>query len=221
MTGSTVTCYLVAVVVGLGLIVTQGSPALDTLAVVGLIVGAVYAAAPGRLAHLGLDSAAVAVLCGPILLLASYAIQSAGALTIEAVLVSVALGLLAGLIVFVKAIPRRARDAKAGRQTLAVRWSKASVIAGFDVGAAATFVLLVLGVAAGLLPIPALLALVAIPLALRIHSGLNRSYEELHGLLSTVSANALLHANVSLMLLLAYLLVVADRILFSLKPYFW
>jgi 1,4-dihydroxy-2-naphthoate octaprenyltransferase len=221
MPASSGICYIVAAAIGLWLLATRGSLALDALALVGLIVGAVYAAAPGRLAHFGLDAAAIAVLCGPVLLLSTYSIQRAGGLTLEAVAVSVIVGLLAGLIVYVKAIPRRVRDAKAGRRTLAVRWSKASVIAGFDAAAATTFVLLVLGVAAGVLPIPALLVLVAIPLALRIHAGLGRSYEELHGLLGTVSANTLLHANVSLMLLLAYLLVVADRILFDLKPYFW
>jgi 1,4-dihydroxy-2-naphthoate octaprenyltransferase len=159
------------------------------------------------------------VVFGPIVLVGTYLVQSHGAMSSEAFILSVPVGLLAALIVYVNEIRRRAADAKLGRRTLPVRLSQRVVVGGFSVAAGFAYVSLVAGVALALLPIPVLIALLTIPLAVRIRSGLLHSYDEPHALLNAAAEATLLHTNVSLILLLVYLLTIADQVFLNLKPY--
>jgi 1,4-dihydroxy-2-naphthoate octaprenyltransferase len=139
----------------------------------------------------------------------------------EAAALSVPVGILAAMVVYVNEVRRRSADEKAGRRTLPVRWARSRVVAGYRVAVAASFAVVVGGVGVGLLPIPALLVLLLIPLAVRVNSGLVGAYDEPHSQWSTAEANTLLHANFSLVLLLVYILVVADFALLKLRPYLW
>jgi hypothetical protein len=65
----------------------------------------------------------------------------------------------------------------------------------------------VAGVIVGLLPVTALLVLVTIPLARRVHDGLRPNYDNPYGLMAIMGANIRLHLVVGLLLLAAYLLV--------------
>jgi 1,4-dihydroxy-2-naphthoate octaprenyltransferase len=95
------------------------------------------------------------------------------------------------------------------------------VIRGFDAAAAASFLVVVGGVAAGILPIPALLALLAIPLSIRIHRGLVSFYDSPYALMATMAANIQLHMTVGLLLLVGYLATIADQLLLGRKPFLW
>ena len=67
---------------------------------------------------------------------------------------------------------------------------------------------IVAGVVLGYLPIPALLALVAVPLARRVYGGLDRMYDSPYGLMSVMAVNIRLHLIVGAVLLLAYVAVI-------------
>jgi 1,4-dihydroxy-2-naphthoate octaprenyltransferase len=182
-------CYAVALILGLVLLAMRGSPALVVIAAVGFFISVAYTMPPFKLVYRGLGEIATAVGFGPVMLLGAYTVQSRGSLSFEAFVVSIPMGLLVALILYVNEIPDRAGDAKAGKRTLPVRWSEATVIRCFDVAAAGAFVSVVVGVAVGLLPIPALLVLLAIPLAIRVHSGLIRFYDNPYALMDTMAAN--------------------------------
>jgi 1,4-dihydroxy-2-naphthoate octaprenyltransferase len=68
-------------------------------------------------------------------------------------------------------------------------------------------VVLVAGVVLGILPIPVLLMLLTIPLALRVSRGLAPNYENPYGLMAIMGANVQLHLRAGLLLLGAYLIV--------------
>ena len=214
-------CYAVALILGLVLLAMRGSPALVVIAAVGFFISVAYTMPPFKLVYRGLGEIATAVGFGPVMLLGAYTVQSRGSLSFEAFVVSIPMGLLVALILYVNEIPDRAGDAKAGKRTLPVRWSEATVIRCFDVAAAGAFVSVVAGVAVGLLPIPALLVLLAIPLAIRVHSGLIRFYDNPYALTDTMAANIRLHMNVSLLLFVGYLLTIADQTLLSRRPFLW
>jgi 1,4-dihydroxy-2-naphthoate octaprenyltransferase len=200
---------------------TRFSPALAGLGAIALVIGLAYGLPFVGLAHRGLDEVATGVVFGPLLLLGAYVVQSGGALSPEAAVMSVAVGFLAALVVYVNGVRRREADEKAGRKTLQVRWPKSRIVAVYRVAVTVPFAVVVAGVGAGLLPVPALLVLLLIPLAVRVKSGLVNAYDEPHAQWSTAVAGNLLHVNFSLMLLLAYILVVADFALLKLRPYFW
>ena len=112
------------------------------------------------------------------------------------------------LILYVNEIPDRRGDARAGKRTLPVRFSQTTIIAGYDVAAAAAYVVLVVGVVAGILPIPALLMLLTIPLALPGRRAASRpNYDNPYGLMAVMGVNVKLHLYAGLALLAAYVIV--------------
>ncbi len=120
---------------------------------------------------------------------------------------SIPVALLVMLILYVNEIPDRRGDARVHKRTLPVRFSQAAVIGGYNLAAAGAFAVLVLGVGAGILPIPALLMLLTIPLAVRVSRGLAPNYDNPYALMAVMGVNVKLHLYAGLMLLAAYALV--------------
>ncbi len=201
--------YVAAGVIGLLLLALRGSPALLAIGVVGFVVSLGYTAPPLKFVYRGLGEIAVAIGFGPLMLLGAYVVQTRGVVTWEPVVASLPIALLVALILYVNEIPDRRGDARAGKRTLPVRFSKRAVIAGYRLATIAAFVILVAGVASGLLPIPALLALVTIPLALQVSRGLEPNYDNPYGLMSIMAVNINVHLYAGVLLLIAYLVVLA------------
>ena len=199
--------YVLAGLIGLVLLATHGSTALLVIGVVGFIVSLGYTAPPLKFVYRGLGEIAVAVGFGPLMLLGAYVVQSGGALAWEPFVASIPVALLVALILYVNEIPDRRSDARAGKRTLPVRFSETTIITGYNVAVAAAMVVLVVGVLAGVLPIPVLLMLVTIPLALRVSRGLAPNYDNPYGLMAIMGTNVQLHLRAGLLLLAAYVVV--------------
>lgn len=199
--------YVAAALIGLVLLATRGSMALLAIGVVGLALSLAYTAPPLKLAYRGLGEITVAVGFGPLMLLGAYVVQSGGSLSWEPFVASIPVAVLVALILYVNEIPDRRGDAHAGKRTLPVRWSPETVVLGWDAAVVAVYAAVVGGVGVGLLPITALLVLVTIPLAKRVHDGLRPNYDNPYGLMAVMAANIQLHLVVGLLLLAAYLVV--------------
>jgi 1,4-dihydroxy-2-naphthoate octaprenyltransferase len=214
-------CYGVAAVLGLVLLAMRGSPALVVIALVGLFISLAYTMPPFAFVYRGIGEVATAIGFGPVMLLGAYVVQTQGAISLEAVAASLPVALLVAMILYVNEIPDRSGDQAAGKLTLPVRWPRDVVIRVFDASVIASFAIVAAGVAAGLLPIPALLALLAIPLARRVHQGIVQFYDNPYGLMAAMAGNIQLHLAVGGLLIVAYLMVVADQQFLGLSPYLW
>ena len=142
------------------------------------------------------------------MLLGAYVVQTGGALAWEPFVASIPVALLVALILYVNEIPDRRgdahrRQADAAGPVLAGR----TVIAGYDVAVSAAYVVLVLAVVAGILPVPVLLMLLTIPLALRVSRGLLPNYDNPYGLMAIMGVNVQLHLRAGLLLAAAYAIV--------------
>jgi 1,4-dihydroxy-2-naphthoate octaprenyltransferase len=199
--------YVGAGLVGLALLALRGSTELLVIGIVGFIVSIGYTAPPLKFVYRGLGEIAVAIGFGPLMLLGAYVVQSRGALSWEPLVASLPVALLVALILYVNEIPDRRGDARAGKRTLPVRLSKPTVIAGYNLAAVAAYVILVGGVLAGLLPIPVLLALLTIPLALQVSRGLDPNYDNPYGLMAIMGVNVKVHLYAGLLLLAGYAVV--------------
>jgi 1,4-dihydroxy-2-naphthoate octaprenyltransferase len=207
MAGLSALFYILAGIIGLALLALRGSPALLTIGVLGFIVSIGYTAPPLKLVYRGLGEVAVAAGFGPLMLLGAYVVQTRGSLTWEPVVASLPIALLVALILYVNEIPDRRGDARAGKRTLPVRLGRSTVIAGYRVAAVAAYAILVVGVALGLLPIPTLLALLTIPLAVQVSRGLEPNYDNPYGLMAVMGVNVKVHLYAGLLLLAGYLVV--------------
>jgi 1,4-dihydroxy-2-naphthoate octaprenyltransferase len=207
MAGLATLFYGIAAVIGIVLLVLRGSPALLAIGVLGFIVSIGYTAPPLKLVYRGLGEIAVAVGFGPLMLLGAYVVQTGGTLSWEPFVASLPIALLVTLILYVNEIPDRRGDARAGKRTLPVRFPESTVIAGYAAAATAAYVILVAGVVVGILPIPALLALLTIPLALQVARGLRPNYDNPYGLMAVMGVNIKVHLYAGLLLIAAYVVV--------------
>ena len=192
-----------AAAIGLLLVAVTGSMTLLWIGIAGIVVGVAYTAPPVKLVYRGLGEIAVAIGFGPIMLLGAYVVQT-GRLAWEPFVVSLVPGILIALILYVNEIPDRRSDAATGKRTLPVRLSPAVVQTGYLVMAVAAFAIVVGGVATGLLPWPTLVALAAVPIALRVHQGLKVHYDSPYTLMAVMGTNVNLNLAVGGLLLAAY-----------------
>jgi 1,4-dihydroxy-2-naphthoate octaprenyltransferase len=213
MAGLATIFYVAAGLIGLLLLALRGSPALLIIGVVGFIVSIGYTAPPLKFVYRGLGEIAVAIGFGPMMLLGAYVVQTRGALSWEPLVASLPIALLVALILYVNEIPDRRGDARAGKLTLPVRLSKSTVIAIYQVAAAAAYAIVVVGVVVGQLPIPALLALLSAPLALQVSRGLAPNYDNPYGLMAVMGVNVKVHLYAGLLLLAGYLVVLVAGVL--------
>jgi 1,4-dihydroxy-2-naphthoate octaprenyltransferase len=205
--------YAAAALIGLALLALRGSPALLVIGVLGFVVGLGYTAPPLKLVYRGLGEIAVAVGFGPLMLLGAYVVQTRGSLSWEPFVASIPIAVLIALVLYVNEIPDRRGDAHAGKRTLPVRLSREAVLAGYRWSLAFAYGVLVAGVAVGLLPIPALLMLLSVPLALRVERGLRPNYDNPYGLMAFMGVNVKLHLYAGLLLVAAYALVLVGQAL--------
>ncbi|MEA2613302.1 MAG: 1,4-dihydroxy-2-naphthoate polyprenyltransferase [Chloroflexota bacterium] len=208
MAGLATVFYVLAGVIGLILLATRGSTALLVIGVVGFIVSLGYTAPPLKFVYRGLGEIAVALGFGPMMLLGAYVVQTRGALSWEPFVASIPVALLVALILYVNEIPDRRGDARVGKRTLPVRFSPRAVIGGYNVAVTAAYIALVVGVVAGILPVPTLLMLLTIPMARRVSRGLAPNYDNPYGLMAIMGENVQLHLAAGLLLLAAYAIVI-------------
>jgi 1,4-dihydroxy-2-naphthoate polyprenyltransferase len=199
--------YVLAGLIGLVLLATHGSTALLVIGVVGFIVSLGYTAPPLKFVYRGLGEIAVAIGFGPLMLLGAYVVQTGGTLAWEPFVASIPIALLVALILYVNEIPDRRSDARVGKGTLPVRFSPKTIITGYNVAVAAAMIVVVAGVVVGILPIPVLLMLLTIPLAITVSRGLAPNYDNPYGLMAIMGVNVKVHLRAGLLLLAAYLVV--------------
>jgi len=213
-------CYGVAIALGLILMILRFSPELVAITAVGLFISVAYTMPPLKLVYRGWGEISTAIGFGPVMLLGTYVVQSRGVISAEAALLSVTVALFVAMILYVNEIPDRAGDSKAGKRTLPVRWSKSTVIRGFDWAAIGAFLAVAAGVALGILPAWTILMLVAIPLAMHVHAGLVAAYDNPYELTDAMAANIRLHLVASLLLLAGYLLAILGNTYLGINPLF-
>lgn len=205
--------FVAAAAIGLVLLALVPSAALLVIGVTGFIIGLGYTAPPLKLVYRGLGEIAVAVGFGSLMLLGAYVVQSGGSIGWEPVVASIPVALFVSLILYVNEIPDRRGDAHAGKGTLPVRFARTTIVTGYRVAAATAYVVVALGVVAGILPVPTLLILLSIPLALRVSRGLLPNYDNPYGLMAVMGVNIKLHLVAGVTLIVAYAIVMLAAVL--------
>ncbi len=204
--------YAAAIIIGLILLAMRPSMALLLIGIAGMLVGYSYTGPPLKLVYRGLGEIAVAIGFGPIMLLGAYAVQT-GRVAVEPFVASLPVAILIALILYVNEIPDRRSDAAASKRTLVVRLAPRTVTRIYLVAAVLAFALIVLGVVTGITPWPTLIALAAVPLAMRVHTGIQQHYNSPYALMAVMGTNVKLHLYVGLLLLVGYLAALAVTLL--------
>jgi 1,4-dihydroxy-2-naphthoate octaprenyltransferase len=199
--------YVIGIGIGVYLAIDRASVELFVIGAVGVFLSVAYTAPPFRLVHRGLGEITTAVGFGPLMVLGAYVVQ-ARALSFEAFYVSVPVAILIALVLYVNEIPDRRSDAAVGKRTLPSRLSQDAVIGVFLVSGLAAFGAIAAGVAVGVLPVAALLALLALPTVFAVWHGLRLWYGDPYALMATMGKNVQLHLVTGLLLFAGYVIAI-------------
>lgn len=161
---ATILVFAAAFLVGLTLL-KYGSWPLLVIGVTSILCGIAYTGGPYPLGYNGLGDVFVFIFFGLVAVGATYFVQ-AGAVTFDVMLAACAVGLLSTNILLVNNYRDVETDAKAGKRTLVVRFGRRFARIQFGVSLAVAFTIPVHLVLRGY-PLPALLPLSILPLALR------------------------------------------------------
>jgi 1,4-dihydroxy-2-naphthoate octaprenyltransferase len=211
--------YAVGMAIGLVLALVSDFWPVLIIGVVGGLISYFYTAPPLQLVHRGVGEIAVFLGFGPVMALGAYWVQ-AERFSGEALYASIPVGLLVALILYVNEIPDRPGDAAAGKRTLPVRLPMNAVLAVYDLTVLTTAALIVAGVAAGILPVPAIVAVAGFPIALQVRKGLRAHYESPYELMPFMGKNIQLHAAVGMLLIVGYCVSIAAAHLMNSPPAF-
>ena len=195
--------YAAGIAIGVWLAVMRGFWPIFWIGAAGVFISLAYTAPPLRLVHRGVGEVMVALGFGPIVTLGAFYVQ-AQRFTWEAFYASLPVALLIAMVLYLNEIPDRSADVLAGKRTLPVRWSPAAVMRGYALAVAATYGLIVGGVASGLIPVPALVALLTVPIGLAVYKGATVSYDDPYALMPTMAKNIQLHLVTGILLVLGY-----------------
>lgn len=176
---------VLASLIGILLVLEVGWPLL-VIGLVGVFFAYSYVAPPLRLAHHGVGEVAVGLAFGPLIVLGTYFVLT-GAFDAPAVILSISMGLLVAGILWINEIPDIPADGAVGKRTLVVRLGVARATSVFGGLVVAAYAILVIGLAFGLTPF-ALLALLALPLAIKPVRGLRKAGADPHALIPSNAA---------------------------------
>jgi len=149
------------------------------------------------------------ILTGPVIVCGAYYVQ-AQRVTPEIVWVSLPVGLLVSLILYVNEFPDYAADRAAGKRTIVVMLGRRRAMPGYIAIVVAVYLSILAGVLANLLPWPTLLAFLSLPLAYKGVQGIRRFYDEVPRLVPTCAITIQMHMVTALLFTLGY---VIDRFL--------
>lgn len=185
------TLGLVGVGLGLWLVTLAGWPVL-ALGLIGVVLGYAYSGKPFELASRGWGEATAALVFGPLITAGAFAVQT-GTVTSEVLAVGLPVGLLMAAQLYLNELPDAPWDARMGKRTLVVRLG-AKAPWGQAVFLAAAYVSLVAVVAAGWLPVPALLGLATLPVAFWIQRRVGDRWQDPEDLVTVQQVTLLTHA---------------------------
>jgi 1,4-dihydroxy-2-naphthoate polyprenyltransferase len=198
--------YAVGIAIGLVLCATRGWGLL-WLGVAGVLLSLFYTAPPLKFVHRGLGEVIVAIGFGPIMTLGAYYVQ-AQRYDWEPFLASLPVGILIALVLYVNEIPDRPADAAAGKRTLPVRLSKEAIVNGYAAAVGLAFAMIVVFAAAGWIARPAIIAVLAAPLAVPVYRALKEHYDNPYALMPAMAKNIQLHLATGVLLILGYLIAI-------------
>ncbi|MCR4437503.1 MAG: 1,4-dihydroxy-2-naphthoate octaprenyltransferase [bacterium] len=203
--GEAIVLYALACLIGLYLLFRVGYGVL-VLGGIGLLSGFFYTFPPLALVSCGLGELAIGLNFGTLMTLGAYYVQTRHTAW-EPVVASLPLAVLIAAVVFINQFQDADADATVGKRHWVVRLGRERAAHVYAMMLVFSYVAVVGGVVAGLLPWPVLLVLVTVPLAARAIK-VARAYHSVPQALTPANgATIMIHAAVGVLLSAGYALM--------------
>jgi 1,4-dihydroxy-2-naphthoate octaprenyltransferase len=175
------------------------------LGVIGIFLGFFYTARPFRIGYGSLGELSVGIGFGPLIVLGSYYVQ-AQSLPFRVFLISIPVGILIALVLFINEFPDYVADKSVGKKTLVVTLGKRKAATLYHIMLSSVYLILIALVLWRFLPPICLIALLSLPLALKAFFVSRKNFERISELLPANASTIALHFFVGIFLCAGFLL---------------
>ena len=175
------------------------------IGILGLFLGFFYTAPPFKLGYNGVGELAVGLGFGPLVVLASYFVQTQ-TLSLTTFFISIPIGILMALVLYVNEFPDYKADKQVSKNTLVVLLGKKTSVNIYILLLFLTFILVIIGILNNIFPNYLLITLLTLPLAFIAIKTLLKNYNKIEELLPANKATIALHFLFGLALVIGYVL---------------
>ena len=197
-------CFALGLLIAVYLALRVGYPVL-VLAGAGGFIGYFYTAPPFKFGYRGMGELVTGLALGPLTMLGVHFVLT-GSLTVEALVVSIPIGILVATILYVNEIPDYDADRSAGKRHLVVILGKARAVKLVPVLFGLTYASIIFGVVLGITPIWTLIALATAPIAVNITKLAFENYDCVPKYIAAQAQTILVHSATGILISAGYLI---------------
>jgi 1,4-dihydroxy-2-naphthoate octaprenyltransferase len=195
----TAAVLLVALLIGIVLTLLSGWPLMIFI----LLGGLATVFYTSHLARWAIGELAAGICLGTFVVLGTYFCQ-AETLTAEVIWLSVPPGILTALLLFLNEFPDLEADRKGGRRHLVIVLGRERAAIVYAAALIVMYAVLVVGVVTGLFPLPVLMALATLPLALKASLTALKHHDKFDKMVGALGANVGVVLGTDLLIAVAY-----------------
>ena len=193
------TSFFFGTVIGLYLNYISFGNVILILGIIGVFLGFFYSAKPLRIGYGSFGELAVGIGFGPLMVLGSYYVQ-AGQLPFKVFLVSIPVGILIALVLYINEFPDYEADKKVGKRTMVVILGKKNAVVLYCSLLALTYIFIAAFMIYKYLPPACLIVFFSLPLALKAFIVSKRHFDKIYDLLPANAATIALHSSIGVLL---------------------
>ena len=197
--------FVLGAAIGLYLNYSLPGNTILALGAAGILIGLFYTAPPLKIGYNGLGEIITGIGFGPLMVLGAYFVQ-AKSLPLEAYFVSIPIGILIALVLFINEFPDYEADKKTGKRTWVVLFGRKSSANIYIVLLLLAYLSVIVGAFYGIIPYYALISFLTLPLALIASKTLVRNYDKINELLPANKATIALHLSFGALLVIGYVI---------------
>jgi len=197
--------FILGGAIGLYLNYLCGKNIILILGIVGVFLGFFYSAKPLRIGYGSFGELAVAIGFGPLMVMGSYYVQ-AQSLPLKALLISIPIGILIALVLFINEFPDYVADKTIGKRTLVVILGKKRAVILYHILLASAYLVIIWLIIFKFLPIASLIVFLSLPLAFKAFLVSKNNFDKIYELLAANAATIGLHSLMGILLCVGFVL---------------
>ena len=144
----------------------------------GMLIAYFYTAPPVKLGYRGFGEVASGFGSGPLPVIGTYFLLT-HQISIDAIVASIPVGILVASILYIGNVPDADADRQVGKKTISVRLGRRAVRVLGPVFYGVTYLTIMIGVIAGWFPVWSIIALLTIPLAIKLLRLTSKFYDDI------------------------------------------
>ncbi len=197
--------FILGGAIGLYLNYLCGQNVILVLGLIGVFLGFFYTAKPIRIGYGSLGELAVGIGFSPLIVMGAYYVQ-AQRLLFKVLLISIPIGILIALVLFINEFPDYLADKAVGKRTLVVTLGKKRAVILYHILLACVYLTVAFLLIFKFLPLMSLIVFLSLPLAIKAYVISKNNFDKIYELLPANAYTIGLHSIIGLLLCAGFIL---------------